>query len=51
MGLNKQDTECLLYQGSLKYRQYQPGIRPNYKNIGTNRKTTYITAKTPLPVI
>ena len=51
MGLNKQNTEHLLYQVSPKYRQYQPGIRPSHRNIKTNKKTTYITTKTPLPAI
>ncbi len=51
MGLSEHDTERLLRQSSPKYGQYQPGIGPGHKNIGTNRKTTYVTAKTPLPAI
>ena len=51
MGLNEHETERLLRQSSPKYGQYQPGIGPGHKNIGTNRRTTYVTAKTPLPTI
>ena len=50
MGPNEHDTERLLRQSSPKYGQYQSGIGPGHKN-KTNRKTTYVTAKTPLPAI
>ena len=50
MGLNEYNTEHLLYQSLLKYGLYQYGIGPGYKN-KINQKTTYVTAKTPLPAI
>ena len=56
MGINKENTKCLIYLISLNYRQYKPGqhkpsIRPSYKNTKINQKSTYITAKTPLLMI
>ena len=56
MGINEEDTERLLRLTSPNYRQYKPGqykpgIGPSHKNTRTNRKSTYVTAKTPLPMI
>lgn len=42
-GLNEQDTKLLLRSSLQKYGQYQPGVGPGHKNIGTNRKTTAVS--------